>query len=498
MYKLILVIYFMAFSLLAQAQDTESDQYSLLLSEAKLFALYQTQDNIQTALIDSAEQYARQNDFELAIIFLEEYVQRAPLDLSIKNLSAESSPSNWELTVRTGIDFNRQEFELGFIESDSLISEQINKPFIGIDMNVQLFGQSENGIGLQLTGRGDSENRSLTFKTFADYHQGDQQILFEASYLFDKNIAYPDFSYNEINSKQKINRKFSQNWNGYLQNQLRYKSYNEASQTIPDFFRDVVHAELSHYGLNHLSNSFHYHMDYNESINYQNNDYFDQSLQWNGRKMWPARLTLDYTLGYQNNLFTYALEDSLLSNRAESAILQFRYDLALNDLLSWKSDYQGRYKIYKKKTEQDPDYQHHLLSSSLRHNLTQNIHLESGYLLEYKRHFTFEGAQDAYIFEQNYRGDGVLLGMEFFNFSRFMLSAFATYTWRRYPDALSDGLGSLYNDRNVLNFNLFLQAPLFRGLSINVFTSYDDDRDLDSDSGNIHHSIFSAELQYTF
>ncbi len=498
MYKLFLVIYFIVFPALAQAPDSQSEQYYLLLSEAKLFALYQPAARMQKALIDSAEQYAQNNDFELAIIFLEEYVQQAPQDFDIKNISLQSNPSKWEFTVRTGIDFNRQEFELGFIESDSLISEQINKPFIGFDMNTRLYGQRENGIGLQLTGRGDSENRSMTLKIGADYHPGNQQVFFEAGYLFDKNIAYPDFSYNEFNSRQKISTKLPHNWNGNIQNQLRHKIYDKASQTIPDFFRDVMHIDLSHYGLNQTFNSFQYDLDYNESINYQNNDYFTQSIQWNGRKIWPAKLTLDYTLGYQNNLFTYALEDSTLSNRAESAFFLFRHELALNDFLSWKSDYRGRYKIYKKKTEQDPDYLHHLLSSTLRYNFTQNFFMESGYLLEYKNHFVFEGGQNAYIQEQNYRGDGVLIGLEFFNISRFVLSAFASYTWRRYPDAVSDGLGSFYNDRNVLNLNLFLQAPLFRGLSLNVFTSYDDDRDLDSDSGNIHNSFFSAELQYTF
>lgn len=488
----------MALTVLGQTQEYEADNYHLLLAEAKLFAMYHPGDALQSALIDSAERYAEHNDFELAIIFLEEYVQQVPLESHIKSLIPESEPPDWDFTLRTGVDFNRQEFELGFIESDSLITEQISKPFIGIDLNIQLIGIRQNGIGLQASGRGDSENRNIALKMYADYHPAKYQFFFEAGFLLDKNITYPDFSYNEFNSKQKFSANLPGNWNWLIQNQLRYKAYEAPSQTIPDFFRDVTHIELSHYGLNHTLNSVQYHMDYNESIHFLNNDYFDQSIQWNGRKMWPTRLTFDYTFGYQNNLFTYALEDSALSNRAESLFLQAKFDFSLNNFLSWKTDYRPRYKVYKKKTEQDPDYHHHLLSSAIRYGLTQNLHIETGYLLEYKKHFLFEDAQDAYIEEQNYRGDGILIGIEFFNFKRFILSAFASYTWRRYPDALSDGLGSLYNDRNVLNLNLFMQAPLFSGLSINVFTSYDDDRDLDSDSGNIHHSIFSVELQYTF
>lgn len=480
------------------AQDFKADHYNLLLAEAKLFEKYHPGVTLKAALIDSAQHYAQDNDLELAIIFLEEYVQRIPVETKSKNFVKPLELPNRELIIRSGVDFNRQEFELGYIESDSLIKEQISKPYIGMDLSMQLLGLQQNGIRLRASGRGDSENKSLAVKMYADYHPGDRQIYFEAGYLFDKNSVYPDFSYNEFNTKQKYGTKLPGNWNWDIQNQLRYKFYNEPSQTIPDFFRDVAHIEFSRYGINYTYNTIQYHIDYNESLHYSNNDYFEQTAQWFGRKIWPSRFMLDYTIGYQNNLFNYALEDSALFNRAESFFFQPRFDLTVTDFMHLISDYQGRYKVYSKKTEQDPDYHHHLIINKIRFTLGQNLHLETGYLFEFKNHFLFEDAQEVYINEQNYYGDGVLFGIEFFNYKRFMLSALASYTWRRYPNAASNGLSSFYNDRDVLNLNVFVQAPIFKNLSINIFASYDDDRDLDSDAGNIHHSIFSGELQYTF
>ena len=119
-------------------------------------------------------------------------------------------------------------------------------------------------------------------------------------------------------------------------------------------------------------------------------------------------------------------------------------------------------------------------------------------MFEYKRHFIFSGAEQVYIEEQNYSGNGVVFGLEYYKYKGMLLSFEAGYTWRRYPDAVVEAVGSFYTDRNVLNLNLLFQFPVTDNINFNIFASYDNDQDLDSDAGNTRSSIFSAEFQYKF
>ncbi len=149
-------------------------------------------------------------------------------------------------------------------------------------------------------------------------------------------------------------------------------------------------------------------------------------------------------------------------------------------------------------TEQDPSYQHYQMMNKLRINPLDNFFWEAGHRFELKKHFLFKGAQDEYLEEQNYIGNGAITGLEYNIGFRFMLSLELSYTWRRYPEAEPDIWGSAYNNRNILNLNFLLQAPLTSNISFNAFVSYDNDQDLDSDAGNTRSSIFSAEICYKF
>ncbi len=492
----LLVLFLYSTSLLAQVSDT--DEYQFLLKEASVFLHYKPAAASGAALVDSAKYYAKQNDFLLASVFLEEFLEQQATPSFPAQQRKDPLQNRISFTVSSGVDYNRQEFELNFIESDSVIADEIKKPFGAIDISALLSGTEENGILLQAGLRADKENTSSQIHLLALQQKNTFGYRFDAGFMYDNNRTYPDFTYSEMNSRQTAHWKISPAWSLRADNELRYKKYKTPSQTTPDFFKNNLRAVSDYYAADGNLISLSYLADFNESIDYSNNDYFEQSVGINGSKIMAGGSGLQYALTARTKRFVYAMDDSVLANRAQSLNLQLEADIVLTSVLHWKTDYDGIYKHYLKQSEQDPDYQLHTLSNTVQFVLFRNFNFSAGGLFEYKKHFLYPGAEAVYIEEQNYTGAGLLLGLEYYRYQGILFSLEAGYSRRHSPDAVSDSWSSINNNRSVLNFNLLLQIPFADQFNFNLYASYDNDRDLDSDAGNTRSSIFSAEIQYKF
>lgn len=480
------------------AQETGSDEYHLLLTEASVFLHYSPAPVSGIALIDSAKQYAQQKDYFFASVFLEEFLQQQILSAPSEKQENNGHSNPFSFTISSGIDFNRQEFELDYIESDSVLAEQIKKPFAALELSARLSGTEENGIHLGAAVRGDKESTASRIQLFALGQNNAFEYRVDAAYLYDFNRAYPDFTFSELNSRQKASWKISSAWFFRADNETRYKKYKAPSRTTPNFIKNTLRASSDYFTARGNTFSLIYTADFNESIDYSNNDYFEQDMGIGGFTRISKNAGLQYGLTGKTKYFVYAMNDSVLSNRARSLSAQFQTDVVLNTSMNWRVEYDGQYKHYGKQTEQDPDYQLHMLSNTLKFALSRNFNLSTGAQIEYKKHFTFPGAETAYIEEQNYTGAGILLGMEYYRYEGMLISLEGAYMQRRSPHALSESWSGVNNNRSVFSFNLILQIPFADQFSFNAYASYDNDRDLDSDAGNTKSSFFSAEIQYTF
>ena len=65
----------------------------------------------------------------------------------------------FELLFRSGVDFNRQEFEIDYAEDDSLLIDEVQKPYLGMEVKYLVTGHPEgNSIRLYGDVRSDKEN----------------------------------------------------------------------------------------------------------------------------------------------------------------------------------------------------------------------------------------------------------------------------------------------------------------------------------------------------
>ena len=88
--------------------------------------------------------------------------------------------------------------------------------------------------------------------------------------------------------------------------------------------------------------------------------------------------------------------------------------------------------------------------------------------------------------------------MNYYSNEGMYVTSSASYQWRRYPDSITNDLISIYSNRNVFSATLLAHIPVSSQLALNVFATYDNDKDIDFDQQNNQSTIFTLELEYMF
>jgi|GEM_PF-2271024 len=485
------------------AQNSGAEIYEFLLSEVNLFAQHKTLSEDDLAFIDSAKVSANRGDYDLAIIWLETALDGIiNFDKSGSDHSSYSfkplSLKKYELVIKSGVDFNHHEFEFGFIQSDSVLIDEVQKPFFGFDWRYFFKGDYINGLASQTDFRMDKENITGRLQMASYWNKKNYSGYGMIGMVYNKNNTYPDLGYKEANSRLFFNYGIHRQWSFNLSNDFRYKLYENPSRGIPDFIRDVLRLMLIFNTEDSWNAQVFYTADLNSSKKYKSNDFFEQEGGIRLGHRLARYMHNQVSFSHRNNNFTYILQDSIIRNQSLTYLGD--YQALISPMKTWQMrlNYEGIYKLYAKKSEQDADYFFQDFQSVLRKALNARISVEAGYRYTSKGHLDFAGSNAIYIKEQNYFGHGLIAGADFSFTNNFFLTMNASYTWRRYPDNQRTNILSFYSNRDILTLFALGQIPLLDNLKLNIFLTYDNDKDLDNDRNDTRSAIFSCEFQYAF
>ena len=482
----------------AYAQYGDEEEYLLLLDEIAILRANDLLPQEQHALLDSAYQYADKKMFDIAAIFLEELVQSQPVFEKENSYFTPTIQKKYELFIRTGVDYNRQEFEVGYFQTDSVFIEQVQKPYIAVNYHQYLLNNALNSTFFSLDFRYDKENIMALARLETGFTTKYFESRINIGFVYDNNTPFPDLSYKEGNTRQYFRWQLASGMIWMLDNTLRYKKYKAPSVSVPDFIRDRLSSSITFWDMGANSYSVRYNLDFNESLQIVNNDYRMHTFDFAFGNINPALFNYTFYLGYRTNRFQYIVSDSVIKNNSQSIFADINIIVNIMSQVRLKALYRPKIKSYKLKTEQEPDYTYHELSTMLNFDLNPLITMETGFLYESKKHKEFSGSQAAYIKEQNYHGSGLALGLNYSSLKGYYISLNGSYIWRRYPDAIDLDLFRMYSNKNILSILLMVQMPISNHLEINAFISYDNDQDLDTDENNTRSSFFSAEFVYKF
>ncbi|MCB9058227.1 MAG: hypothetical protein H6627_06650 [Calditrichae bacterium] len=484
---------------IAAQEISDRESYQLLLLEMQVIYHYDSFKSQTNSMMDSAKTYAENGDYELALAFLEEAREGLPVpeQKSEQQIYSESDFRPFSFNIISGIDYSKQEFELGLDQSDSTLLDEISKPFIGF--NLKYFFNKNAQITNQLKYDREYFFNELNFEIEKNLEQA--ELLINPGHIFSFNNVYDGLSFSEIflDLNLKSNRQNSQ-WYWSVQNLSRYKKYSNPDKTIPDFFRNLTKIYINYDQGFYKSLQFDYNLDYNESINFDNNDFIEQSGGIGYQSNFFNNLKYKFSAHYRYSRFNYLISDetsdSLFSNISQN--YTFEHDLKYNliPLIDLNLDGEFSAKSYRKKTEQEPDYQFIRLNPFVTFNMSEKTLLRAGYIFENKSHQTDGLTAKEYVNDQDYYSNGFSAGFDYSDLADFYISFNVEYMQRRYPTNENVDF-SIYSNRNILNIMLFAQLPLSEKISLNAIASYDNDKDVDLDYNDIISSFFTLELSYS-
>ena len=219
--------------------------YDLLLTRFKVYIEYFMMKEEVKRLYDEALQYAQSDEYEIAAIMLEEALiilkedddssQKAVEKTAPLNSVVNSSGQGLKFSIITGMDFNRQEFEVGFLESDSTVKEEFNKPYLGLSTRYSLNYGEEAFFELYNAIRYDKENwrgeYRLRWQPFNDFY------IQYAGYWSQARVTDSN-SYWDHMIMTKLNSQLSNDFYWSLYNTFDYKYYFSDNSFIRDFYRN--------------------------------------------------------------------------------------------------------------------------------------------------------------------------------------------------------------------------------------------------------------------
>jgi hypothetical protein len=507
--QIILVALQLCFLNVVSAPAQEADEvvstrsnYQMLLTRLKIYMDYYLVTDEVRALQSESMQYGQEGEYEIANVLLEEAIERLTLStdkdstLSFASFSPEviGQSQNFRFGMMSGIDYNRQEFEVGFSGSDSTLHEEFNKPYLGLFAGYILNLSQQTSLEFFNAFRYDRENLRNDYRI--RWQVGNSIYMQYAGYWNHSQIEEL-YSYWEHVVSAKIGSTIGPNFFWTFYNIFNYKTYQSGPFFIKDYYRNRFNAmiewRLDFFGFVGIE----YGNERNETLSFDDNDYdqhhFRAGIRSENIDPFYHNIFVDVSLRDYSLLLT----DSLISNTVEAYAFEFIYEVSLISMFIVTIEDNFLYKIYHKKSSIEPDYYWNILRPGIKLRTSIGFEIGGGYEWEIKEHKN--NPSDSYnVSEQNYRADGIFGHINYFSVNGTYLSASVSYQWRRYPSSITNDLFSLYSNRNIFSTMIMAYIPLFEQLNLNAFISYDNDLDIDFDQQNNQSTIFSVELEYVF
>jgi hypothetical protein len=478
--------------------------YQLLLTRFKVYIEYFLMDEEVKLLYDEALQYGVAEQYEVAVILLEEALtilkdkgEKPEINpvLSLPTYQIKKSDDQeLKFGIITGLDFNRQDFEVGFLEDDSTVVEEFSKPFVGLSAKYYNKYSGQAAIELYNSFRYDKENIRDDYRV---RWQLSNFSYFQYAGYWNQAQASTTNSYWEQIFTSKLSNRLTDNWSWSIYNTFNYKTYQTDNLYTRDFYRNRLNTNVDWHTSSIGIFSLHYENEINETLGNMDNDYRQHDVRLGVRN--NKFQAFDYNFFADGTVRNYAiqLDDSLIHNRYQSISLESGYEITVKKDIRMTLEDNFLFKRYDQKSALEPDYFWNYLRPGIKINILSNLELDLGYEWEIKKH-TANPTDNYDVEEQNYNADGLSLLLNYFSTGGIYFSTSLSYQWRRYPQVITNEIFSLYSNRNIFSALLLAYVPVFPHFTINAFISYDNDDDIDLDQQNSQSMIFTFELEYLF
>jgi len=488
-----------------QVEQTKSAwdlNYELLRSQITVYQSYINISEYGKQLLAEADSLEASGEVELSKLYLEELLAeiRLTIDTNNSNLEVKTKSTNdskiltnqFTLSVISGADYDRHEFEYSFLQNDSTILEEISKPYFGVNTKYVINNSVNSHFEIFNSARYDNANLrndySLSFKT----NEIDASIGGYYNKSFDQ--LYSSYWENKITGS--YTGFLSEHYKYHIFENYTYKQFYKSEYTSTDFYRNLFEIQGESF-LNNVNFLGQYNLELNEYLGNNENDYLQHKLKFGYTNLNNLNFTHSVSAEGSSRHYEMIYGDSSFSNTYNQLLLEAEFDYKIFSYLDIRIEESFSRKLYQNQSTFEPDYYWNLTRPTLNVDIFSNLQTGIGYEYEIKNHDVFNDNSGSSK-DLNYHSDGIFSSLNYFSANGSYINFSVSYQWRRYPDSPANDVINLYSSRNILSIVILGYIPLSNSLTLNILCLYDNDTDIDSDQGKTQSSIYNFELEYNF
>ena len=468
-------------------------------------------DSLVILLRKEAELFATQGDFASALSLLD---QALDLTKSFDNnsmnvfeqtttVSSQSPeiettgipPGKWAIEI--GTDYSRLEYELSFIESDSVVLDQLNNPYLAtrllqygyfLNRNYRLYGYLRADKGIFQS--------SLSMSVESSPANDSWRIEGQTDLYLQTSGSSGNFLDNQLWALWK--KSISSGNQLIFNSRLRLKNHFKSDSTFGDIYYGETSLSLRH---NYDLLSW-LEFTLRPSLYLENQELGLRYGQIQGVVDFYCREDFNryfqLQLLYQFRDFVSKQSGSDLSNKYHSVRPTLEVEIPIRYPFSLQSGVNSEYRKYRHPDLTYSDLLYGAISSQIKFYFTDFNSVGIGYIFEIEKHYTTSDMDKALISQENFHVNGLIVSVDIMNSSGLMISLVYQYAIKTYPNAGNQDFLGIYSNRRIHSIQGFGYIPLSHHWQFQFFANYDNDRDRDWESNDNFSTLLNVSIVYNF
>lgn len=490
----------------ADLYQSRNLQFSFLLEHRP------TADSTALLFRQEADYFAGQGDWETALDLLnqaigllsDEPAKNSPPDMPAPDAvsphptPATTFPGNaWRWSAETGFDYSRQEYEMSLIESDSVVVEQLNNPYLSLRLTRNgRTGAKNYRIYNYLRGDRTLLQASSLFSLESDQTASRWQIEGESNLFWQLQDQQGSFWENQVRGSWDFPLGPADRLNFY--SLARYKYHFPADSS----YGDVTQAEMTLTYRHYLGFLSWLALDVRPSYYNENQllglkyGQIQGHLEFSQRKDYNRYLNAELTYNHRN--FQNRMPDSLAKNSYRSLRPQLNAELPLLYPFGIAIQSEWEFRRYGHPNISYSNFYRGTLGAQLRFYFGGFNAVGAGFVYEQETHNAPVESEQSLVEQENFHAGGLLLSVDLFQQNGLLISLTYQYTLRTYPNSGAGDFLGYYSNRRIHSIQGIGYVPLGRRWQVQFLANYDNDRDRDREANDNFSTIFNLSLIYQF
>ncbi len=468
-------------------------------------------------LLQDAESFAAHGDWVTAKLLLEvagdliapeeQVLVKEPRSQSAKETKSQGDKIawRWQPEALVGVDFWRQEFEIGYAQDESLFVQNAGNPYSGMRLSVS------RDIG--------SQSRVLAtalLKASRDYNSGEvelrgQQALsttlsarLENRFETTRYLRDFDLRYWQNNAKVMLSAARTQRLKLELDNELRLRRYAHEDELSRNYAQNETGLAVAFAAAIATRLRARYGYLARRHVSFDQYNYFEHRLEGSLFSTAAGGSSLFLQNLWRRRVYPRGLSDSTFENTHREEFLRADLRLATGSAAAIRLEGELTWRQYPAELDNQftPDFLDLRLNPQFQFKLLSNWQASAGYLYLLRRHKREPAATDAESFPvfEDYYSHGLTLGLDLLSTSGILLSLSNAFEIRTYPNVTSSNLiiSNSYSDRNIHSLLFFLSWTLTRRWQLGAFANFDNEISRVREANDSRNTLFSIDLTYSF